>query len=262
MGGTQCASDEIQRSSDMARPLSDTMSLAVAIRRSPRLNISNPLQHIISNLHLPLLPPTIGDVKTQRAEKKAQAIAAGTNKRKLIDIINKRKADVPPDFPSGPWKDLDTAFANIQFYCKNSLTGGGAHAIGLSTPRAQTATAGEKHDVVCCFRNKFKQAIGPIRKRGSSATECKWRVSLEHAQEGWVIRDFPVSEHNHDLAKTTEEHLANPSLRKIPLELEEIGIFLKSTFHKPTEIDKYECHVYFVSIVNHSVAILTYSISR
>lgn len=97
----------------------------------------------------------------------------------------------------------------------------------LDSYKPATSKSGAK-SYLLCHRNKPQSlAVGSERARGGTGTNCKWKVTIEEAEEGWVVSKLNNLEHNHDLVKTTEEALAHASLRCIPEHLDQFGNFLK-----------------------------------
>lgn len=159
-------------------------------------------------------------------------------KRAHAEILEKRLENLPGGFPSGPWATFDEAFEEISRCCKNKNTMGGAWSVNKTNKRVATSRCGEKRDIVCALHKSPKPAMGDIRERGSFATACKWRISLEQSEEGWVIFSLPCLEHNHGLATTDAEAIANPGLREIPEDLVAVGEFMKECFRSPDDINK------------------------
>jgi hypothetical protein len=161
--------------------------------------------------------------------------------RSHADIINKRVKALPHGFPCGPWVDHDfeTAKNDIQKFCGDVNQGGGAFCVTWGAMiKPASKVAGRKRIMVCNRHRPASGCIGDKRVRGGTGTGCPWKLTLEDAEEGIVIKDFNHQDHNHDLAKGQPQVNAQASLRHIPQDLMDLGRTLRVAGQSPAEINE------------------------
>ena len=106
---------------------------------------------------------------------------------------------VPSDFPVGPWSSHEDVKDDIQKFCKDMNTGGGAWSVRWNgTPKPDAVRR-----LVCSNAHDLNLSRGTGSKpRQQNGTRCQWKVRLS-ARQTDGIHDWVVSggfrEHNHDL---------------------------------------------------------------
>ena len=131
---------------------------------------------------------------------------------------------VPSDFPVGPWLSHEDAKDDIQKFCKDINTGGGAWSIRWNgTPKPDAVRR-----LVCSNAHDQNLSRGTGSKpRQQNGTKCQWRVKLS-ARQTDGIHDWVVSggfwKHNHDLLSSRSGLASSSRLRAgIPPELMLLG---------------------------------------
>lgn len=193
-------------------------------RRSPRLSPAS--KQALARLSVPLNSPAYNEAQGGGDVRLAK-------KRSQEEIVAER-GDLPPGFPSGPWPSHKDAQSEVSNYCRPGFS------VKLHGYKPSTSKSGAKAYLLCHLGKQGKIAAGAIRLRGSALTNCQWKVSIEEANEGWVISKVHCTDHNHPLAGSTVEALAHSTMRSIPGDMADFGSFLKQAGMSPAEIFKYE----------------------
>ena len=113
-------------------------------------------------------------------------------KRRTVDAVREQDgysiADLPEDFPSGSWRDVQHAQADINTWAQDRNTGDGAFAIGRSNHRVGTRKRGEQWGVHCHRMHEATAVpqiwrLRPLRQDVWSRENCSARPqpALRHA---------------------------------------------------------------------------------
>ena len=126
-------------------------------------------------------------------------------KRRTVDAVRELDgysiAGLPDDFPSGPWRDVQHAQADINTWAQDRNTGDGAFAVGRSNHRVGNRKRGDQWGVHCTC------GVGG---------RCTWALVLEDTTAGWVVANAKATHSEHPMPKTQVESLALAPLRFIP----------------------------------------------
>ena len=126
-------------------------------------------------------------------------------KRRTVDAVRELDgysiAGLPDDFPSGPWRDVQHAQADINTWAQDRNTGDGAFAVGRSNHRVGNRKRGDQWGVHCTC------GVGG---------RCTWALVLEDTTAGWVVANAKATHSEHLMPKTQVESLALTPLPFIP----------------------------------------------
>ena len=200
------------------RPVPGTSGFAPLLRRSPRL--SPAAKQLLAGLP-----------QRQQIVEYHEEVSRG--RKRSHDEIVAGRGPAPPGFPLGPWASHTEAENRISEHFRPGF------AVKLHGFRGGSARSGAKSYLLCHLGKKATLATGPIRTRGSILTNCKWKVSIEESEQGWVISKFDCLDHNHELGGSNAEALAHAAMRSIPDDMASFGTLLKLGGMSPAEILKY-----------------------
>lgn len=181
--------------------------------------------------------------------------------RTLAVVENERQmrmqgVSFPAGFPLGPYQTRDLLFEECKRWAANERVCGGAFGLVKKTTRKATSRKGPCGNF-CCDRlgepKKTKtDAENPRQNQSTLKTGCKWAISYEEVEEGWVISGCcePIITaakecnvhcgsailHNHKLATTREEKNIFPTLRDIPATLVKTAEILHKAGLGPAKI--------------------------
>jgi hypothetical protein len=161
----------------------------------------------------------------------------------------------PHDLPMGPWVAPQNAFEELQSYCQDKSTGGGA--FGLIKKRyvcqgKENGSLGNRIFFQCECSGKYTTSSTGIRAAAATSkkTDCKWGVWVEQSTEGWIPSICSLSKlkmngnigtesfdsHNHSLAATFLDVKKSAKLREIPDEIATFCNSLHEARMKPSKI--------------------------
>ncbi|EKX46515.1 hypothetical protein GUITHDRAFT_107720 [Guillardia theta CCMP2712] len=139
------------------------------------------------------------------------------------EIRRLRKCVLPQGMPQGPWDSFEQAKASINRWTCDESTGGGGWAVISSSWTKSSSKKGQRQ-YLSCFRSGRPQETS-FQDSIALCCACPWKVELEEAKEGWVVRDAPIgtdlSFHNHDLIQSGSS-ISSPAPENFPSSVVEL----------------------------------------
>ena len=177
-----------------------------AVRASPRLRA----QAAVGARRRVALPA--GELPKFKAEE--CTLRSVADLRRTVDEFT-----LPPGCPTGPWLDDEAAKAELDTFFKRRDVCGGGWSTVWGTGKAGVLAGGRvphhgpSHTVIC---HEHRDSV------------CKWRLTLEQCEEGWVVRSYaPHADaengHSHELIQSVAAALARTSMRSLPEDLKTLG---------------------------------------
>ena len=158
----------------------------------------------------------------------AEDVQWGPGRKSAATIRAQRQAQLPQDFPTGPWSTCDDAKDAINSYGKDPSSGGGGWSVSYSSGiKHGTSKAGPTRQLGC-HRGHASTKHGAGKGGSGVGCGCLWSVTLEKALEGWVIRTAHL-DHNHSLPTTAAQMNAFSSLRNLPQSMTDTMQLLSDT---------------------------------
>ena len=136
----------------------------------------------------------------------------------LDDAASNAASRAPPGFPVGPVQgDRVQLLSHVKKWTTNTSTAGGGWPVRFVGSRKATGKTGFRVRIGCGFGGHMSK----------TSTGCKWEVEYEDTPSGWVLAKYCTHKsdldtqaiHNHTLAQSTAEVMAQRSGQFVPEEL-------------------------------------------